>query len=125
MKDRQIVQFLISAIAIYIGGAILPGVDVSNMFIALVLAVILGLLNNFVKPVLVFFSLPVTFLTFGLFLVVVNGAMIYLAYLILPGFDIRSFWYAILYSLVLSVLQYMLDYIFGVRTIRKPRKKTT
>lgn len=123
MRDRQIIRFLISTIAIYVAGAILPGVDVSNIWTALVMAVILSLLNMFVRPVLVVLSLPVTILTLGLFLLVINGLMVYVAEWIIPGFELANFGYAILYSIVISIIQYLLERLFGLRPKAKPRDR--
>ncbi len=77
--EQTIIKFLIAAIGVYFTGMILPGVNVANVWIAIVVSAFIGLLNVFLKPLLFFLTIPITVITFGLFLVVINGLMIYLA----------------------------------------------
>jgi putative membrane protein len=78
---------------------------VANFATALIVAVVLGLLNIFIKPILVILTLPVTLLTLGLFLLVINAIMILLCTKIVGGFEVDTFWTALLFSIILSVLQ--------------------
>lgn len=84
---------------------IMPGVKVDNFITSLIVAAVLGLLNIFIKPILVLFTLPVTILTFGLFLLIINALIIMLCDALVDGFDVRGFLDALLFSLVLSFLQ--------------------
>jgi len=84
---------------------IMPGVKVDNFITALIVAAVLGLLNIFIKPILVLFTLPVTILTLGLFLLIINALIIMLCDALVDGFDVRGFLDALLFSLVLSFLQ--------------------
>ena len=84
---------------------ILPGVYVSDLFTAIVVAAVLSLLNIFIKPILVIFTLPVTILTFGLFLLVVNAVIILIANWLIDAFQVDGFWWALLFSILLSFLQ--------------------
>jgi len=120
MRDYRFLKFLITSLAVFLAGMILPGVDISNMLIAIVIAAFLGLLNAFVKPVLVFLTIPVTIVTLGLFLIVINGFIIVLIDAIIPDiyFHVRNFWYAMLFSIVLSIITSLLEGLFGVR--RRP-----
>ena len=76
--------------------------------VSLIVAVVLGLLNTFLKPILVFFTLPVTVLTLGLFLLVINAGMVLLCDKLVDGFDVSSFWTALLLSILLSISQSIL-----------------
>lgn len=84
---------------------IMPGVDVDNIIDALIVAAVLGLLNIFIKPILVLFTLPVTILTLGLFLLIINALIIMLCDALVDGFKVNGFLNALLFSLVLSFLQ--------------------
>ena len=96
---------LLSALAVVILAKILPGVSVDTYVTALIVAVVLSILNILVKPILIILTLPVTILTLGLFLLVINALIILMADYFIPGFDVSSFWWALLFSLLLSLLQ--------------------
>ncbi len=99
-----IIKWLIYTLAIGITGYLLPGVTIDGLTAALIAALILGLINAILKPLLVFLTLPITFLTFGLFLLVINALLILLAGEIVPGFNIDGFWWALLFSIIVSFL---------------------
>ena len=80
------------------------GVHVDSFWIAFVVAVILSLLNTFLKPLLVLLTIPVTILTLGLFLLVINAGIIMLAGAIVPGFEVANFWWALLFSIIMSLI---------------------
>lgn len=103
-----ILRILLSAIAVIILAYILPGVGVDSYTTAIIVAIVLSLLNFIVKPVLVILTLPITILTLGLFLLIINAIIILLASNIVNGFHIDSIWWAILFSLLLSFLQSIL-----------------
>jgi len=88
---------------------ILNGVHVDNFWTALVFAVVLAILNVFAKPLLIILTLPVTLLTLGLFLFVVNASIVLLASKIVEGFRIDNFWWALLFSLLLSFIMSFID----------------
>jgi len=88
---------------------ILPGVHVENYLVALIVAVVLGIVNTLVRPILVFFTLPVTILTLGLFIFVINALLIMLVSNLVPGFTVKSFWWALAFSLVMSVVSGFLN----------------
>lgn len=115
-REQTIIKFLIAAIGVYFTGMILPGVNVANVWIAIVVSAFIGLLNVFLKPLLFFLTIPITVITFGLFLVVINGFMIYLADKIVPGFEVKTFWLAMVFSVVLSIITFLLERIFGVKS---------
>jgi putative membrane protein len=100
-----ILRILLSAIAVIILAYILPGVGVDSYVTAIIVAIVLSLLNFIVKPVLIILTLPVTILTLGLFLLIINAIIILLASNIVSGFHIDNIWWALLFSLLLSFLQ--------------------
>ena len=98
-----ILQILISSVAVYFTAWILPGISVKSYGSAILVAIVLGLLNTFVKPFLQFLSLPITALTLGLFLFVINALVIMLASWILGNsFHVKNFWWALLFSIIVS-----------------------
>lgn len=99
-----LINWLASALIIIIAAYVLPGVHIENFWTALLLALVLGLLNLIVKPLLVLLTLPITILTMGLFLVVINALMILLASTIVPGFTVDGFWWALVYGLLISLI---------------------
>jgi putative membrane protein len=96
---------LLSALAVVILANLLGGVQVDSFMTALIVAVVLSLLNIIVKPVLIILTLPVTILTFGLFLLIINALIILLADQLITGFFVENIWWALLFSLLLSFLQ--------------------
>ncbi len=105
---NYILRLLLSALAVVVLANILPGVSVESYWIAVLVAVVLSVLNLFVKPLLVILTLPVTILTLGLFLLVINAVIILLASNLVSGFAVDGFWTALLFSLLLSLLQALL-----------------
>lgn len=101
---------MIRALVIMIAAYILPGIYVQSLFVALVVALLLGFLNTFIKPVLIILSLPLQIVTLGLFTVVINAAMILLVSNIIEGFRVAGFWYAVLFSFAVAVL----NGLFGI-----------
>lgn len=102
---KTLLQILLTGIIVLMLSNILPGVYVSDLFTAIVVAAVLSLLNIFIKPILVIFTLPVTILTFGLFLLVVNAVIILIANWLIDAFQVDGFWWALLFSILLSFLQ--------------------
>lgn len=99
-------RWLISAVSLLIISYIVPGIEVQGFFYALIAAVFLGVLNAIVRPVLIILTLPLTILTLGLFLFVVNGIMLMLVSLVIKGFQVNGFWPAVLGALLLSVINW-------------------
>jgi len=107
-----LIGWLISAVAIMVTAYILPGVMLDGVVAALVLAVVLGAINTFLKPLIFFFTLPINILTLGLFSLVINAAVVMLADVVVPGFSVANFWWALLFALVLSIVSSVLGH-FG------------
>lgn len=102
---KFILKLLLSALAVLVIEYILPGVSVDTITTALWVALILSLLYGFVKPILVVLTFPITILTLGLFLLVINALLIMLAAKLIDGFEVSSFWWAVLFSILLSIVQ--------------------
>ena len=105
---KWFIKLLLTAIAVIILSKILPGVTVVGYGYAILVALVIGVLNSVVKPVLVFLTLPATIISLGLFLLVINAVIILLADYFLSGFSVAGFWWALLFSLLLSLLQSVL-----------------
>ncbi|NMH27451.1 phage holin family protein [Flavobacterium silvaticum] len=103
-----LLRLIVTALLVMGISYFLPGVHVDGFVTALIVAVVLALLNLFVKPILVLFTLPVTIFTLGLFLLVINALVIMLCDYIVGGFDVSSFLTALLFSIILSVFQSIL-----------------
>lgn len=102
---KLVIRLLVTAIIVVLLSYILPGVDVDSYWSAIIVAIVLALLNLVVKPLLVLFTLPVTILTLGLFLLVINALIIMLCDYLIDGFTVSGFWYALLFSVLLSFVQ--------------------
>lgn len=103
-----ILRILLTAVVVVFLSKFLPGVTVAGYLTAIIVALVLALLNLIVKPILILFTLPVTILTFGLFLIVINAIIILLADAFVDGFDVAGFWIAVLFSILLSIFQSLL-----------------
>lgn len=121
-----LLKLVISAIAVMITAYFLDGVtmgnnqfittgspEVNKLITALLVAIVLAFLNSIVKPVLTLLSLPITFFTLGLFLLVINAIIILFADKLVDGFKVNGFWTALWFSLVLSLVSSLLDLIKG------------
>lgn len=101
---KVILRLLVYTCAVLITAWLLPGVTVENFVTALMVAIALAILNTFIRPVLVFLTIPVTIFTLGLFLLVINALIIILISKIVPGFMVDGFWWALLFSVILSII---------------------
>jgi putative membrane protein len=108
---NYIFKVLLTAFAVLVIAYILPGVEVDNYGTAIWVAFIVGILFSILKPILVILTLPVTILTLGLFLFVINAAMILLANSWIDGFSVSGFWTALLFSIILSFFESILHKI--------------
>jgi putative membrane protein len=110
---RYLIRLIISSFAVAITAWLLKGVHIGEpQYInALIIALVLSLLNSFIKPALVFFSIPLTIFSFGFFLLVINAIIILLASNIVEGFVVDGFWWALAFSLILSIVTAFLDAI--------------
>ena len=97
-------EFIVYAVAIAISAYLLPGIHVDGVVATLVTALILGIINAVLKPILQILALPLTIVTLGLFSLVINALMVMLAAAIVPGFSVDGFWWALIFAIVLSVI---------------------
>jgi putative membrane protein len=104
-----LIQWVVSGAAIIITAYLLPGVAVEGFLAALVTALILGLINAIIRPVLILLTLPLNILTLGLFTLVINALLIMLAATIVPGFAVQGFWWALLFGIVLAIVNFALS----------------
>lgn len=99
-----ILKLIVNAVVILILSAVLPGVTVSGFGTALIVALVIGLVNAVLRPILNFIALPVNILTLGLFSLVINALLILLVSSIVPGFDVAGFWWALIFGILLSIV---------------------
>jgi putative membrane protein len=102
-----ILRFLLTALGVVLAAYLLPGVSVDDYGSAILVAVVLAIANVLVKPILVIFTIPLTIFTLGLFLLVINAIIILLVDYFVPGFSVDGFWWALAFSLILSVFNSM------------------
>lgn len=110
-----IMTWVLSAVAVSISAWIVPGVSVDSFGKAMVAAAILGIVNALVRPLLVLLTLPVTILTLGLFLLVVNAACVAIAANVVEGFHVEGFFPAVIMVIVLTLVSSVIGSIFGSR----------
>jgi putative membrane protein len=103
-----IIRIIISAIVAFGLSYILKGIHINEFTTALILALVLAVLNAIVKPILIILTLPITIITFGLFLFVINALIILLASDFVKGFSVDGFWWALLFSFLLSIITSLL-----------------
>lgn len=106
---KTLINIFITALLVIALAYFMPGIRVDSFFTAIIVALVLGLLNIFIKPLLVLFTLPVTIFTLGLFLLVINALIVMLCDELVNGFDVADFWRALLFSLVLSFCQSLIS----------------
>src|SRR5471030_3267801 len=104
-----LLKLALSTIAVIVSAYVIPGVRVYSFFTAFMVAVVLSMLNVFLKPLLIILTIPITLLTLGLFLLVINGLLILLTAHIVKGFYVDGFWHAFLFSIILSAVNYLLE----------------
>jgi putative membrane protein len=104
---RFIAKILIAAVGLWLASVFVPGIDYDGWLALLLAGLLLGLVNAFVRPVVTILTLPITLLTLGLFLLVVNAAMIGLVGWIIPGFEVGGFWPAIFAAIVTGVVSWV------------------
>lgn len=101
---KLLIHLIVSTLAVMTAAYVIPGVSISGWFAAFVVAIVLGILNTFLKPLLLVLTLPINILTLGLFTLVINTLLILLAGSIVPGFHTDSFLAALLFGVVLSFI---------------------
>lgn len=106
-------KILITAMAALIASYLLPGVSLSSGFTAIIVALVLALLNTFIKPILVLLTIPVTIVTLGLFLLIINTIIVKWTALLVSGFEVATWWAAFWFSILLSIVTYFIEALIG------------
>jgi putative membrane protein len=107
-----IIKILVTALAVFVADYFLEGVHISDdIKTVVIVALVLALLNTFLKPILVLLTIPITIITLGLFLLVINILIVFLADYLIGGFSVDGWLSALLFSLIVSVISYILDAI--------------
>lgn len=106
-----LLNLILSTVVIFATAHILPGVSIANWGTALVVAVVLGILNAVIRPILLALTLPLNVLTLGLFTFVVMAFMVWLTSLLVPGFQVDSFLWCIVFSIVLTVINLLIAFV--------------
>lgn len=108
---RFLLRTLITAAAIFVVVNILPWVKVDNFLSLIITAILLGFLNAILRPLLIFLTLPITVLSFGLFIFIINGLILYLVAALVPGFKLENFGVAILASILISLVSWAINWL--------------
>jgi putative membrane protein len=108
-----VIQLILGGAAVIISAYLIPGVHVSSFFTAIVIAGLLALLNMIIKPILIILTIPITIVTLGLFLLAINAIIILIAAALIPGFFVDGFWWALLFSFILSLFNSLLGVSLG------------
>ena len=125
-----VVRVLINAAALWVAGLLIPGIHLSDAASTLFAALVLGIINAVVRPILIFLTLPITLVTLGLFIFVLNAFCLWLTSRIVPGFEVQGFWAALLGALVISITSWILTAFLSdsgrvgrieIRRLRDPR----
>jgi len=106
-------KWLLSTLAVILLAYLLPGIHVLTFWVALLVALVLGVLNTVVRPILQILTIPVTFFTLGLSLLLINVLMVYLTVFIVDGFHVDNFLWALAFSVGLSIVSSILNFLFG------------
>lgn len=106
---KLLAKLLINTLAVLVTTYLLEGIHLSGIGVAIIVAIVLAVVNVLIKPILVVLTLPVTVVTLGLFLLVINGLMIMLTAWLVPGFSVDNFWWALLFSIVLAIINWLLS----------------
>ncbi len=112
---RLVVKWLVMTISIGITAYLIPGIKLGGFTSALLVALFLGIVNTLIRPFLILITLPINILTLGLFTFVINAVLVLLASKVVSGFVVNGFWWAMLFSIVLSIVQHILNRIFHLQ----------
>lgn len=108
-----LLRWLISAVSLMLVTYLVPGIKVQSFYSALIAALVLGFINSLIRPILILLTLPVNILTLGLFTLVINALLFWLAATIVKGFGVAGFWPAFWGALVMSIISWILNSIFN------------
>lgn len=118
-------KIIVTSFAVIITSYLLSGgIHVNDYFTAIIIAIVLSLLNTFLKPLLVLLTIPATIFSFGLFLLVLNAIIILIAASLVTGFRVDSFWWALAFSIILSIVTFLLELPDKIKSKKIIIKKT-
>jgi putative membrane protein len=106
---RFLLRLLLNGAAVFLAAQLIPGIGVTGPGAALAAGIVLGLVNTFIRPVLVLLTLPFTIVTLGLFIFVINAICLALAAWLVPGFTVSGFWAALVGALFISIISWLLS----------------
>ena len=109
--ESVIIKLTISSLAILFVTQIFDGIEVESITSAIIAAIALGIINTFIKPVIILFTLPITVFTLGIFLLFINAGMLYLTAWVIEGFNVNSYLDALLASIVISIVTVFLNHM--------------
>ena len=112
---RLVLKWALNSFALFFAMRLVPGIRIDRFQELLLATLVIGLLNVFLKPVIVLLTLPVTVMTLGLFTFVINGLIFYLAALMVPGFHVAGFWSAFVAAFFFSLFSFFLNIVFGTK----------
>ncbi len=104
-------KWVLNAFALWIVSNVMSGISVSGTLAVFVAAAVIGLVNALLRPILIFLTIPIQILTLGLFTFVINGALLWLASVLVPGFEVHGFWTAVFGAIFLSIVSSLLNYL--------------
>lgn len=104
-----LISILINTIAVILTAYLLPGIHIASFWTALIVAIVLGIVNAILRPIIFILTLPINILTLGLFSFVIMGLMVYLVSALVPGFKVDNFGWAILFALIVSLINWILS----------------
>lgn len=109
----MIARLILSSVAVFIAAYFMDSVSIEPWWVAIIVAVVLGFINSTVRPIIKFFSLPITILTLGIFSLVINGAMVLFCSWLINGFNVDGLGSAILFSIILAIVNWVLNMMFS------------
>lgn len=110
-----LLAILINTLAVWVTSYILPGIHIQNLGTSLVVAIVLGVVNAILRPIIFILTLPINILTLGLFSFVIMGLLVYLVAAIVPGFKVDNFGWAILFALIVSIINWFLSTLSPIK----------
>lgn len=102
-----LIRWVINAVALLVISRIIRGIEIDGLVAALAAAAVIGVMNAIVRPILIFLTLPITVLTLGLFILIINGLMVYLTGTIVKGFSVAGFFPAVFTAILLSIVSWI------------------
>ncbi len=111
MVEGFLLRVIFNSVAIFLTTRVIHGLSIPDFTTAIVAALVLGLVNAFIRPIVLLLTLPLNILTLGLLTLVINGLMLYLVALVVPNFQISSFWAAVFGALLIAVISTLLSHL--------------